>query len=133
MTLRQIWRRLTSTRYARVLESDLAHARAELDRLRTENRRLVDSILNTAGIPPLATISADALPSSHLALTPGPDAPASGPVPPPPRTPGARVAIGGAAGNKSAIAIAPMRRRSWHQITRMLEFESARRAVAGDK
>ncbi len=129
MTIRELWRRITSTRYTRALEYEVARQRAEIDRLRAENRALLNSILGIAGIPPIPASSADVPPPGHLAPTPGPDAPTSRPAPPP-RAPGARVAIGGAGASK--VLAAPTRRRSWHQINRMLEFESARKAVTSD-
>ncbi len=45
-TLRSLWRWLTTSRYTRALEE-------EVERLRAENRALVNSLLGTAGIPPL--------------------------------------------------------------------------------
>jgi hypothetical protein len=122
MSVREIWRRVMSTRYTRALEY-------EVSRLRAENRALLNSILGIAGVPPIPISSADVPPSGHLAPTPGPDAPASGPAPPP-RSPGARVAVGGTGASK--LLAVPTRRRSWHQINRMLEFESARKAVTSD-
>lgn len=142
MKIREIWRRIASTRYTRVLEQSLAHERAQADRLRAENRALLNSILGIAGVPPIPASSAP-LPRSQPASVSGPEAPASGPVPPvnvkantsakanvevkPARKASSNVAPG-------AIAVAgPLRRRSWQQITRMLEFESAKqKSVAGD-
>ena len=129
--LHNLWQHLTSiydersrtTRYTRGLE-------CEVSRLRAENRALLNSILGIAGIPPIPASSADLPPPGHLAPTPGPDAPASGPAPPP-RSPGAQVAVGGTGASK--LLAVPTRRRSWHQINRMLEFESARKAVASDE
>ncbi|HEX2715120.1 MAG TPA: hypothetical protein VHM88_23310 [Candidatus Acidoferrales bacterium] len=46
-TLKTFWRWLTTTRYTRTLE-------AEVERLRAENRALLNSLLGTAGFPPLA-------------------------------------------------------------------------------
>jgi len=64
--LRNLWRRLTTTRRARTLEADLARQRAanaeqgtEIARLRAENRALLNSILGIAGIPPLPATEAD--------------------------------------------------------------------------
>jgi hypothetical protein len=158
MDLREIWRRITSvlgsTRYTRareaserldaalkdevmLLRAEVTRQRAEnerqggeIHRLRGENRALLNSILGIAGVPPIPISSADVPPPGHLAPTPGPDVPASGPAPPP-RSLGARVAIGGAGGSRALVA--PTRRRSWHQINRMLEFESARKTVASDE
>ena len=121
--LRNLWQRITSTRYRRGLEY-------EVSRLRAENRALLNSILGIAGVPPIPISSADVPPPGHLAPAPGPDAPASGPTPPP-RSPGAQVAVGGTGASK--LLAVPTRRRSWHQINRMLEFESARKAVASDE
>ena len=45
-TLRAWWRWLTTTRYTRALEE-------EVERLRAENRALTNSLLGTAGIPPI--------------------------------------------------------------------------------
>ena len=78
-TLRNIWQRITTTRYTRALEAEIArqHAensrqrdeanslRAELARLRAENRALLNSILGIAGIPPILQHGSDTpLPSS---------------------------------------------------------------------
>ena len=133
MEIREIWRRITSTRNTRareVSERMNSALREEITRLRAENRALLNSILGIAGVPPIPASSADLPPPGHLAPTPGPDAPASGPSPPP-RSPGARVALGGAGASK--LLAVPTRRRSWHQINRMLEFESARKVVASDE
>ena len=53
-------RRLSSSRYVRMLEDELARERAEIereralsDRLRLENRALLNSLLGTAGVPPV--------------------------------------------------------------------------------
>jgi hypothetical protein len=45
-TLRTIWRTITTTRYTRLLEEEVA-------RLRVENRAMMNSLLGTAGIPPV--------------------------------------------------------------------------------
>jgi hypothetical protein len=55
MSAANIWRWLVTSRYTRALEEEVA-------RLRAENRALVNSLLGTAGVPPLAI---------HEAGTPG--------------------------------------------------------------
>jgi len=45
-TCTSFWRWLTTGRYTRTLE-------AEVERLRTENRALLNSLLGTAGFPPI--------------------------------------------------------------------------------
>src|SRR5271167_705421 len=61
---RQLWRRITTTRYARALEEEIlphmraqqievTRQRAEINRLRAENRALLNSILGIAGVPPI--------------------------------------------------------------------------------
>lgn len=86
MTCASIWRWLTTSRYTRTLEEEVA-------RLRAENRALVNSLLGTAGVPPLQTETG----------TPG--------------------------GREAGKTAAPIRRRSWQQIGRMLEIEEARLAA----
>jgi hypothetical protein len=130
MTIHEIWRRITSTRYAHALEDEITRQHAEIDRLRAENRALLNSILGIAGVPPIpASIptSSPELPrSTHPAPTPGSEAPPSGPGTSS-RGPQERLAAGG------VHVTAPLRRRSWQQINRMLEFESAKKAVASDE
>ena len=75
-------------RYVRLLEDDLALQRAEIERLRLENRALLNSVLGTAGVPPIET------PPMHPAT------------------------------------IAPVRRRSWPQISASREIEAARESRA---
>ena len=48
------WQALRS-RYVRLLEDDLTRAREEVSRLRAENRALINSLLGTAGVPPIET------------------------------------------------------------------------------
>ncbi len=135
MKIRKIWRHIASwachrltTRYTRVLEDTLARERAEADRLRAEIRALLNSILGIAGVPPILASSAP-LPRSQPTMASGQEAPASRPVPPvdAEAKPARKTAPG-------TLAVAgPLRRRSWQQITRMLEFESAKKqSVAGD-
>jgi hypothetical protein len=66
MHIREFFRRITTSRYARTLEDALAHGRANIaqlradnDRLRAENRALLNSILGIAGVPPLPATEAD--------------------------------------------------------------------------
>jgi hypothetical protein len=47
MSAAYIWHWLATSRYTRALEEEVA-------RLRAENRALVNSLLGTAGVPPLA-------------------------------------------------------------------------------
>ena len=134
MQIREIWRRLTTTRRARTLETELALERAvvsrldtviaqqgteigkrddEIARLRAENRALLNSILGIAGVPPVsaslddlaATQSQNATPPS-VARTANHSRPRA---------------------NSTPHVAAPTRRRSWPQIHRLLEFESAQK------
>ena len=43
------------SRYVRLLESEIERERAEIERLRTENRAMLNSLLGTAGAPPIET------------------------------------------------------------------------------
>jgi hypothetical protein len=43
------------SRYVRLLEEQVARERAEAERLRTENRAMLNSLLGTAGVPPIET------------------------------------------------------------------------------
>jgi hypothetical protein len=126
MTLRGMWQRFAPARYTRALES-------EVERLRAENRALLNSILGIAGIPPIP-VSA-----TNVATGPG-RVDVAGDY-----RPDDTAVIHNRAGGTSQsgagkrprsdsslngrATAAPMRRRSWHQINRMLEFESAKRAT----
>jgi hypothetical protein len=120
MNLAEIWRRLTTTRRARTLEAELARERAanaeqgiEITRLRAENRALLNSILGIAGVPPVSASLND------LAATHGQNAT-------PPSV--ARTANHARSRpNATPHVAAPTRRRSWPQIHRLLEFESAQK------
>lgn len=118
----------SKTRYSRALDAELERARAENARLQQENRALLNSILGIAGIPPIpvdaATPISAELPRSVPSPQPGPQAPAQGPV-----SPFSATEVPGitAASRDLARIAAPLRRRSWHQINRALEFEAARK------
>ena len=90
----------------------------EVLRLRAENRALMNSILGIAGVPPVIVAEVG-------------EAEAAG------RVVGGlgQRADAGAALAKSADArvrknATPMRRRSWHQVNRMLELDAARKQSA---
>jgi hypothetical protein len=153
MHLREIWKRITTTRYTRALEA-FAHMecamKEEIARLRAENRALLNSILGIAGIPPIVISEAEAATEAamlnaflHTAAPPPSAAGGDAPHPDKPessapsrvrfktesdpprragRFSGQPVRSGGPPHN-----ISPMRRRSWQQINRMLEFASARK------
>jgi hypothetical protein len=125
MNLAEIWRRLTTTRRARSLEAELARERAanaeqgtevarqgaEIIRLRAENRALLNSILGIAGVPPVSASLDDlAVAQSQNATPPSV----------------ARTANHSRSYSTPHVA-APTRRRSWPQIHRLLEFESAQK------
>lgn len=148
--IRELWRRVTRRRYTRALEIELDRLQSECARLRQENRALLNSILGIAGIPPIPvaspeSTSADGHPAGALgapfsraeaqAETPrtspsaqsGLDAPASGPASPSAATI-SESKIGGPTPDRNLAQVAaPLRRRSWHQINRALEFAAARK------
>jgi hypothetical protein len=133
MTISQIWRRIASLlrrRSIAVFEGEITRLRAEIDRLRAENRALLNSILGIAGVPPIPTdvptSCAEPPLSAHPAPPPGLEAPPSRPGASLRERRGRLAASGGQ-------MIAPLRRRSWQQINRMLEFESGKKAVASDE
>jgi hypothetical protein len=139
MDIRTIWRWITATRYPRVLE-------AEVVRLRAENRALLNSILGIAGVPPITVLpdsvsigASDAervadggaiqhkhrrtLQACTAAGSAGTSTAQSARAGDTPATT-APLTNGNAQG---ANVVMPMRRRSWHQIYRMLEIDSARK------
>lgn len=118
--IRDAWQRWTATRYTRLLEAENA-------RLRAENRALLNSILGIAGIPPI-TVAAPNCAASEQEGACGK------------RLRGASEREGICAtglGLSSAVGTGtspggeqvatPVRRRSWHQINRALEIDSARK------
>lgn len=129
MVVQTILHHLMTTRYARELESEVARLRddvkrehGENSRLRAENRALLNSILGIAGIPPV--IVAEDAPE----LAPGNEP--AGESASQPHAPGekGKGSLPDKAGLPAAAgAIAPLRRRSWHQVMRGLEIAAARK------
>jgi hypothetical protein len=121
MNIREIWRRITATRYTRALEGEVA-------RLRAENRALLNSILGIAGVPPITvlpdSVSIGSQDARSLHLESGRGSVVAGATQP--RLPSAKMnATNGK--TQGANMVTPMRKRSWHQIYRMLEIDSARK------
>ncbi len=136
MKLQELWRRLFRANYTSVLEREVA-------RLRAENRALLNSILGIAGVPPIV-VSADD-PAAAIAVDFNLNKAASGAGSPTEAERGAgkpvvvqSVAAAGTtlqrnrAGNdRGTKSVAPpLRRRSWHQVYRMLEIDAARKKEA---
>lgn len=103
-TIAELWRRWTATRYTRMLEADV-------ERLRAENRALLNSILGIAGVPPISVPATEMRRGEAIG-----DHRASSE-----NGPSLRRSISRAQG------AVPVRRRSWHQINRALEIDSARK------
>jgi hypothetical protein len=98
--IERIWNRLTTTSYARWLECQVAREHAEMERLRAENRALLNSILGIAGVPPIVT----------------------------PNVARGAEDIGNAEAREGHGRLAtPARRPSWHQAMRELEIRAARK------
>ena len=118
MRAREIWRRVTATRYTRGLEAEVA-------RLRTENRALLNSILGIAGVPP---IRVDVAPVAEMNTDAAVAASAHEQSQ---RDPSSLCSLGMTTKSETREGrgqpASPMRRRSWQQIHRALEFESARK------
>jgi hypothetical protein len=114
----EIWQRVTGTRYTRGLE-------AEVGRLRAENRALLNSILGIAGVPPiLVDVAPVAERTKDAAAATKADEIGE-------REASSLRSLGMTEKSETregrAQAASPMRRRSWQQIHRALEFESARK------
>jgi hypothetical protein len=137
MKLREMWRRLVGTDYTGTLER-------EVSRLRVENRALLNSILGIAGVPPIVVAADDTAAAATGKLgteTAGSNRDAAhktvrcaANVVPVERASalGAKQASQGASAERGMKTVAtPMRRRSWHQIYRMLEIDAARKKEAG--
>jgi hypothetical protein len=118
--LSEIWHWLVTSAYTRQLEEDLADHNEYIHILRAENRALLNSILGVAGIPPITLDELD-LPASAVTLAsrdrhreaPVKAAPSNGAVSP--------------NQGKHRLEPSPTRRRSWQQLMRLLEWESARK------
>ena len=136
MTVRELWGRLFRAKYTSALERDVA-------RLRAENRALLNSILGIAGVPPIV-VSADDT-GAALAVDFTVNKAATGGSSPTgvERSAGKPVAVQDASTaaasqirNTAPVERAmksvatPMRRRSWHQVYRMLEIDAARKKEA---
>lgn len=127
---RELVQRFVSSKYTQALEAEVA-------RLRAENRALLNSILGIAGVPPIVVAENNVSPGAGTQMPAGPVTTNSGAggakvaaVPAAqPRRVGARTAST-ASGNEKIVA--PMRRRSWHQIFRTLEINSARKKETGE-
>jgi hypothetical protein len=112
MKLAEIWQRLFNTKYSAILQAEVA-------RLRAENRALLNSILGIAGVPLITIGGAD--PSGTPSVPPTLAAETKQNGVPPGRgnsRPRAKDAVNVAAAT---------RRRSWHQVYRMLEIDAARK------
>jgi len=136
MKLRELWGRLIRANYTKALERDVA-------RLRAENRALLNSILGIAGVPPIVVAADD--PAASAAVDLNANKTASGGSSP---TENERdvgraiaaqsVAKAGASLNRNLASnerglksvATPLRRRSWHQVYRMLEIDAARKKEA---
>jgi hypothetical protein len=115
MRIRTIWQSITATRYTRALE-------AEVVRLRAENRALLNSILGIAGVPPITV--PDSMSTGNSPAAAGWPSRIQVQASPNKQALSATLANGKTQGSNM---VSPMRRRSWHQIYRMLEIDSARK------
>jgi hypothetical protein len=136
MTLGNWWGRFVGTNYTRALERDVS-------RLRAENRALLNSILGIAGVPPIvvaadevAGVSALGLNLAKSTLNPGPAPATKRRAENPARIESApglgvkQIVPRGSAERGMKSVATPMRRRSWHQIYRILEIDAARKKEA---
>jgi hypothetical protein len=136
MKLRQLWERLFRANYTSALEMDVA-------RLRAENRALLNSILGIAGVPPIVVAVDDPAASAEVDF--GAAKPTVGAVPgleaasgtgKSARVENATATSASEIGKRASVergmksVATPTRRRSWHQVYRMLEIDAARRKEA---
>lgn len=98
--MKELWKWVTTSRYVRALEG-------EVERLRAENRALMNSILGIAGIPPVIAAGNSAAPAAS----------------------DSKAASNGKAANTAGAA--PVRKRSWQQVNRALEIEAAKKKEPG--
>jgi hypothetical protein len=134
---RRIWPKISRTKYTRALEAEVARQGAEINRqreeicrLQAENRALLNSILGIAGLPPIPVTAAD--PTSTIQTGANPDVGVRSAGFQPANLREARKRQNrrqDAGATKGAQFPTPLRRRSWQQISRMLELESARKAA----
>jgi len=124
MNFRELIGRATSTKYTRAME-------AEVVRLRAENRALLNSILGIAGVPPVVVAENDISPAAGLKVPAGKTTARAntGRLAAPPKSSTLRNNLVSSTSQKT---VPPMRRRSWHQIYRMLEINSARKKEASE-
>jgi hypothetical protein len=136
MKLRELWGRLIRASYTSALERDVA-------RLRTENRALLNSILGIAGVPPIVVTVDESAASAAVGystekttagLVPGPEVESATSKPAVVGTSSAtnvgNIGTRASAERGMKSVAAPMRRRSWHQVYRMLEIDAARKKEA---
>jgi hypothetical protein len=100
--IRTWWRALTMTRHTAWLEAEVERLRAECAEARRQNWALVNSLVTTAGAP---------LPQEVLRQA---------------ETAAERGAAGERAARGERSGASARGRRSWHQVARALEIESAR-------
>ncbi len=145
---RRFIERIFFTFRARELHAELFRERAENSRLRAENRALLNSILGIVGMPPISLPTFTPLsPAAGHSGSPTPysggDESLSTPTSSSPQTaaPSDLSSRQSVTRNDSSLSqsspagmrvAAPIRRRSWHQINRMLELESAKKPVTSD-
>jgi hypothetical protein len=127
MNFRELLGRAMSSKYTRAME-------AEVVRLRAENRALLNSILGIAGVPPVVVAENDVSPAPGAARLRVPAGKAAARTntassAAPPQSAALRNNVVSSAAQKT---VPPMRRRSWHQIYRMLEINSARKKDASE-
>ena len=101
-----LWQKLTARRYVRVLET-------EVERLRAENRALMNSILGIAGVPPIQVTTGSSGRETVQAVEAK-------------RQTYSKDTYSFACGPGCAKSGAT-RRRSWYQINKALEFEYGRK------